>query len=469
MENTRLLQLLRTFSVEELRGLKKFVRSPYFNQRPEVVAILDWLEKPLKKGKPVPDKKEAFSAVFGDKSFDDHRLRMATSFLFQAARQFLMVDDFLTDTPAKQLRLTQLLRQRKLPDMARKQQQAAAKELRRQKSRNADYQEQQYQLLLEQYRSAMNRRSEGPLPLQELSDQLDHSYLSRKLWQSCFMLSHQTVYNTEYHYGLLDAAIDQIDPVAMKAPAIALYYHCYRALSSPEQKTHFQEFKRLLLQNSNIFPENELRDLYVLAINFCIRQYNAGNQEYLPEQFVFYKDGLAKGYFLVEGLLSHYTYQNAATIGLVLRELDWVDQLIHSYRDKLPVEYRESLFSFNLARLKYQRRELDHALQLLQKAEYKDLLLHLAAKTLQLKIYYELEAFDLLESHLQAFQMFIRRKKVLGYHRENYLNTIHFTRQLLERNFFDKQQTADLVAELEATKAVAEKEWLLERVVGRKF
>ena len=46
MENTRLLQLLRTFSDTEIRGLKKFVRSPFFNQRREVIDLLDFLEKP---------------------------------------------------------------------------------------------------------------------------------------------------------------------------------------------------------------------------------------------------------------------------------------------------------------------------------------------------------------------------------------------------------------------------------------
>lgn len=443
------------------------MRSPYFNQRPEVFALFVWLEPFLKSGKPVPGKEQAFSVVFGDKNFDDHRIRMAASFLFQVARQFLLVNDFLADTATQQLRLAHLLRQRKLPDMARQQQRSAAEAISLQKSRNADYQEQQYQFLLEKYRSEIDKPTDAPL--QALSDQLDRSYLSRKLWQSCFMFSHQTVYNSRYDYGLLDAAIDQIEAsIALQTPAVALYYHCYRALRTPEQKTHFQEFKRLLIQHSDIFPEEELRDLYVLAINFCIRQYNTGSAEYLPEQFDFYRNGLEKGYFLVEGVLSRYTYQNAATIGLVLHELNWVDQFIHQYRSKLPELYRESLFSLNLARLEYHRRRLDQALQLLQKADFKDLHLHLAAKTLQLKIYYELEAFDLLESHLQAFQVFIRRKKGLGYQRENYLNTIYFTRKMLEVHFFDKQKRAELSAEIEATKAIAEKEWLLAQVVARK-
>ncbi|MCC6459250.1 MAG: hypothetical protein IT260_02190 [Saprospiraceae bacterium] len=465
MENSRLLKLLRSFSPEELRGLKKFVQSPYFNQRREVVALFEWLEKPLKTERPVPDKEVAFRAVFGDLPFDDHRIRMAMSFLFQLSTQFLSIQDFQADAPAAKLRLAALLRQRKLHDQAEQQRIDSAAELLRRPLRNADFHQQHYQFLLEKYSAEVALRPNGPLPLQELSDQLDRAFLSRKLWQSCFMLSHQTVYNTRYEFGLLDAALEHLAGAkALEDPCVALYFHCYNALANPREETHFKAFKRLLLQHSHLFPDNERRDLYVLAINFCIRQYNTGNPEYLSEQFDFYREGLAKKYFLTDGVLSRYTYQNAATIGLVMHELEWVESFIHEYRAHLPEPHRESLFSFNMARLEYKRQHLDQALQLLQKAEYKDLMLSLAAKTLQLKIYFEMDAFDLLESHLQALQTFIRRKSALGYHRENYLNTIHFTRKLLETDLSDKAGRAALRAEIEATKAVATKEWLLEQV-----
>jgi hypothetical protein len=175
--------------------------------------------------------------------------------------------------------------------------------------------------------------------------------------------------------------------------------------------------------------------------------------------------GFAKQYFLVEGQLSRYTCQNAATAGLLLHQLEWADRFIHNYRNLLPPLYQESLFIFNLTRLEYRRRRLDQALRLLQKAEYKDVLLHLAAKTRQIKIFFETDEHDLLESHLQAF---IRRKKGLGYHRENYLNTIFFTRNLLESNLYDKTARQGLRIEIEATKAVAEKEWLLQQIGGHR-
>ena len=56
---------------------------------------------------------------------------------------------------------------------------------------------------------------------------------------------------------------------------------------------------------------------------------------------------------------------------------------------------------------------------------------------------------------------FIRRKKDIGYHQENYLNLIYFTKKLMEHNPFERQQKIALKQEIQQTKFEAEKEWLI--------
>ena len=81
-----------------------------------------------------------------------------------------------------------------------------------------------------------------------------------------------------------------------------------------------------------------------------------------------------------------------------------------------------------------------------------------------LKVYFELEEFDLLDAHLGAMRTFIRRKKMIGYHEENYVNLIHFTRKLVESNPYDRTEQEKLRQEIEQTKVVAEKGWLLDLI-----
>lgn len=465
MKNIRLLQLLRTFDRKELQELKKFVAGPFFNQKKEVVALLDVLIPYIEKGKAPPDKKAVFRAVFGNRDFDDHRLRMSFSFLYSLARRYLTVKDFLESPVSYAIRESEVLRRRKLYGHARKSLEAGEEYQQAENIQNSGYFDTDYRLLLEKCRLDINEPGAKPEHFEQLSTQLDKAFLSRKLWQSCVSLSHQTFANTRFDPGILKPLLDGIEELPfMEIPAISIYYYCYRALSRPEREEYYFQFKNLLFLHGDVFPPEELRDLYLLAINFCIKQYNEGNPAFLREQFEFYRQGLERRYFVIAGELSIYTYLNAVTLALVLQELDWAENFIREYRSLLDPERGEGFFNFNKARLEYARGRLGNALQLLQKADYKELLIGLAAKTLQLKIFYESGETDLLDAHLHAMQAFLYRKKVMGYHRENYMNTIRFTRRLLETPSHEKDARAALRREIEHTGALAEKEWLLEQV-----
>lgn len=329
--------------------------------------------------------------------------------------------------------------------------------------RHAEFFYANYQIQLEAYKYTAARKRISDLNLQAVSDDLDCAYLALKLRQTCFSLSHQAVYKARYEFGLLDEVLAYIQQKSLlHISAIAIYYHCYFAMTQPEQRTHFQAFKNLLFTENEKFPLAEMRDVYLLAINICTKHYNEGDQTYLNDLFELYKAGLEQEYLLSNGLLSHFTYRNIVTFGLILRDYNWVESFIHQYKNTLDLVHRESVFSFCLARLEYSRRNYDKALQLLQKSDYEDLLLNLSAKTVLLKIFYELNEFDLLDAHLHAMTTFLNRKKIIGYQKENYQNLLRFTRKLLE--FYDASAKAALRENIVQVKALAEREWLLEQL-----
>jgi len=155
------------------------------------------------------------------------------------------------------------------------------------------------------------------------------------------------------------------------------------------------------------------------------------------------------------------TYHNIVAIGLRINDLDWTEQFIDQYKNKLEKRYRESSYSFNRARLAYRKKDYDEAMILLQKSNYRNMLLNLAARTLLAKIYFEKKETELLYSHLDAFSNYIRRKHVLGYHKTNYQNIIKYTRRLLNLNFYDKEECAAMRAAIQNEPILTEKEWLL--------
>ena len=74
----------------------------------------------------------------------------------------------------------------------------------------------------------------------------------------------------------------------------------------------------------------------------------------------------------------------------------------------------------------------------------------------------ELDEFDALSSLLDSFERFIARNRQLGYHKKNYTNLIRFTRRLIQYQH-DQGALAQMIAEIEQTGALANKDWLLEK------
>ena len=463
MQNTRLLALLQTFSTKELRDLRKLIASPFYNQRQDVKDLLALLESCFKKAQPVPGKKSIFKKLYGEQEpYDDHKVRMAMSFLLKLAEQYLVQQSFFSEKVVAKTHLAAIYRQRNLPKHFARTMREARQDLEKDKRRNAQFFQFDQELQMEEYRFHAAQRRTSDHNLQAVTDNLDVAYFSKKLRQACLLRSHQAVYKKEYRYGLLEAILQQVEQEGLlRLPAISLYYFAYQSMANPDEPVYFNQLKKLLVAEGGKFPKNEIADLYLLAINFCIKKHNEGEQAYLQDEFDLYKDGIEKGYLLNNGILSRFAYRNVVTTGLVLKKEKWVERFIHDYKNHLEKAHRESTFSFSLARLEFQRKNFGMALQLLQKSEYRDLLLNLAAKGVIMKIYFEMSEYDALFSHLDAMQRFIRRKNIIGYHRELYMNAIQYTRKLMETA--SGQDLVDLKKEIEAEKALAEKGWLLEQ------
>jgi hypothetical protein len=273
------------------------------------------------------------------------------------------------------------------------------------------------------------------------------------------------VYKKEYDTGLLAVILEYVKAHDLfKIPAVAIYYHSYWALKNPNAINHFQALKSLIEIHRKLFPKVEYRNLYLLAINFCIRKINTGNSEFVKELFQLYRKGLESQALIENGELSRWTYKNVVAIGLGLKEFEWIEYFIEHYKDFIAAPYRESSFKYNLADLYYHQQKFDASMSLLLEITDKDLLLLLSAKTLLCKIYFELSEFKLLDSHLHSFELYVRRQRDIGYHQQNYLNFTKCMKKILSLNQFADDEVSKLRQYILDFKILPEKKWLLEQL-----
>ena len=462
LHTSKLFQLLTIIDKKDLKKVGKFLESPYFNATQLVIDLFQFISQLSPKKRNTLTKEQLHLALYPTLSYKDERIRLAMSQLVQLIEQFLLLEEWKNNTLSNKIQLVQLYQQKKAEKLYEQTSHLTYQQLQKQPLRNAVYFNQSYQLALANYQQASFTNRMGPQNLQEVADLLDTSYLIEKLKTACLVASHQRVYQQDYDFSLLELILDYITQNKLTTiPAIGIYYYSYQSLVKENPTDSFQQFKNLLFQYQHQFTKTELMDIYLMGINCCIRMINKGDHQFLEESMDLYQKGLASNALLENGVLSRFTYQNIVSTGLRTQSYQWTEKFIETYKSKVEKAYRESAYRFNKGRVAYQQKQYPAALDLLKDTDHKDLLVNLFSKTLLLKIYYELEEFKLLDAFLDSFQIYLRRKKIIGYHRDNYKKVIYYTRQLMKVNPFDKEEKRALEKKIIGEQNLLEKEWLL--------
>lgn len=468
MLKSKLADIFFSLSKTQQRSLRKFLQSPYYNHRQDVLDLFEILQAADVEDRTALQKERVFELLFPqDTQYDADKLDYVMSFLMKLTEQFLATEYWQQEQVWQQLALAEHYRHLNLEKHFQQSIQQARKLHQRLPFRDIDYMEKATKIEMEDYAFSAKQKRHAPRNLQYLSDLFDLQYLAQRLRYSCLLIAHQSVYKTEYEMGTLATAIDYIEktPKVLEHPAVALYYYYYRAVTDKRDIVHFRLFKDHLLQHTEQLQKPEMYDLYIFAINYCIQQFNSGNDALLAEVFQLYKSGLEHQILLDNGRMSAFAFKNIADIALRLNETQWTERFIQDYKGLLEDKIRETYMHYALSKLRYHQRRYRDAMLHLQSLEQGDLFLVISGKVLLAKIYYELEEIDAMEALLSSFQIFLHRKKELPQtRRDNYKTIIKFMRKLVNVNPYDASEKQKLAEEIRQTRQLTEKDWLLEQL-----
>lgn len=295
---------------------------------------------------------------------------------------------------------------------------------------------------------------------QMATDELSIYFISQKLKHACHALSQKSFAKVDFEEVFLKEILKYVElrEYQNTVSAIAVYYAYYQSFTSGEGG--FETLRNLVGKYNGLFPIQEMRDIYLMPINYGIKEFNSGKKHYLREVFNLYKQGLKYGVFLDNDVLSHYTYGNINSAALGLKEFTWAEDFLNEYKAFLAPKNRDNVYQYNLATLYFRKPDYAKAMDFLQTVEFTDLIYNIESRRMLLKIYFSLGEEEALYSLLESFKRFIYRQKDLGYHRDSFLNLIRFAGRLLKLSQDDKEGRLKLLKEIEETKEVADKQWL---------
>lgn len=464
MYNSKLIDILKALSTEEKEGLRKWINSPAHNHREDRKKLFNYLLDKRKLTIKTTNRHIIFKYIYTNSSYDDKRLKRLMNLSIQLLENFIHFWMHKKNTFSKQKAIILFLNQHSLDKYITQYIRKTQSKQQENPIQSSDYYNQAFQLeelIFEQNNNLRPKETN----LQTIFNYRYLSFVLDTLRYACAAVTHQRLYKTDYHIPLLDAILKEIEVGKYQdTPTVQLYYNSYKALTCPEEEQYFEQLKKLLVGYYDKLSHKEIKDIYLIAINYCVKKLNDGIESYVRAAFDLYQYGLKHNILIENNILSHFAYKNIIAIAIRLEEYNWTQQFINLYTQQLMPIYQETYGHYAKAKLAFAKKDFDTTLLLLLQVEFDNLFLNMDTKVMLLKIYYERNDFDALEALLNSFRRFLQRKQILAYQRQIHGNMIQLTTKLLNTPSYNKAKIEALRTEIQATHPLTEKLWLLEQL-----
>jgi len=435
-----------------------FVESPYFNKNTNLLEALKVIDAD---GQQQLDKECLSERLFPKMIFDDSKVRYILSDLNTLLKEFLLIEFDERTAIEKDLSLTQLLAKLDLDRLHNKEWAKLSSNFHDTSSSSLISPHTKYKYYFEAQEQLTIKSRKEYKHLVEATHQLSTHFISERLKLACLQIGPGSDMKNEKSDALLQLIVAQISAGNFTdSPNVIIYFYAYQMLLN-NNDTYYFKVSDWLETNAKLLPIKEVEDIYLLGINFCIARINTGNRDYMKHAFDLYKSGLSSKVFLKDGYLSIHNYKNILRLGLTQKAYEWTESFLHEFKEWLPKEDAENTFTYNLAHFHFQKKDYEEAMQLLREVKFKDVYNNLDSRRMLLRIYYEMEEWSALDSHLDSFQSFTMRQKNIGYHKAANLNLVKITRLMMKKFPLSAKSRMQIRKRIENAAHLAEKDWVV--------
>lgn len=469
MRKTRLIEVLRSFDKKELRELKKWLSSPFHNQREDVRQLYAYLidGKRLHKDHLI-EKEKIFAVLFPEEAFDDAKMRQVAYFFMKAMESYLVFASSIEDDLEYRIRLARIYNERELKREFESNLTGLNKMLDNAQFIDSTFHKFDYQKNLEESRHlATQKRQIAFEKMQIVSQKLDTYFLSEKLQTSLDMLTAQSIYKTEFDFGILEDILKYIEEKELyELPSIGVYYFTFRSLEFRDEEAYYWRLKDLLMSNLDTFRIQKLKEFFVNLINYCVGKMNLGKKEFIRESFELYKTGFDREILTFGGKVTTTMFINVVSIGSKLNEFYWIEQFIDKYQGELAEIDRVAIVNLSGGLLNYYKKDYESAENCLIQFSHQDILMNLLSRSMLLRVYYKMEKDESLELLIDSMGKYLMRKEIVGYARDIYKNNLSLMKKLVNLNVYDSDERQKFKTNVQEINPMTNsmREWFLEQV-----
>jgi hypothetical protein len=446
VKTSQLIEALRSMNKREFREFGKYIQSPYFNNRSEVIRFYEYIKKfypALNSKELTPDK--LFRKVYPGTKYNEATMRKLISLTLKQAVNFFAVSGFQSNLIEYSVKMLDKLREKNLSILFEKNVKSI-EELFLKTPHTFGYYESKFNFttLKNGYflHTDENQMVQG---FQKEIDDFMEYFLSVILFLYVRLSEWSRARNTSFDLKFYEEVISHIKKYDYEnIPLVSLYYNMLMLLNT-EEENYFYE-----LQNGRKKFEKSLSaiDDYNIAVTmmqYCYKKVQKGDTAFRRQQFEVVNIVLDKD-MMPPGNIEPYFFINSIRNAAIIHEFKWCEDFIKKYKERLNKDRLDETLSYSIALMEFYKGNYENALKHISTFYTERSTLKIEFRNIQIVIYYELSYTDELLSLIDSYKHFLTRDKdIAAKTKELSSEFIRIVSKLVKVKFNEDKESVELL------------------------
>lgn len=476
--NFKLINLLNSFSSNEIKEFKKFISSGLYTSGRNYLPLLNFILKYKSKNPYKIQSEEIPLKLNSGKKFSKQTLKNRFSELYKLGEEFLIYLRVKDNKTEKDKLLLEMMIEKKLLSPFENRFKKIMQNIEKEK-----YNDRKFEtiLFLNEQKLAFLHEKMKENEIYDLyndNSQIRLCIYLINLFEIGFEYALQEYSDREYanNYVMDFLRLLNIDELIHRFSEskniiyeiTAMNYFLFKAFENSDMEEYYFRSHKIFTSLSEQLSEEYRTYKFNQMIHYCIKKQNDGIKKFQFELFKLYNEKLNQGLYsdLQRKIYLSNNFRDYVYIGIAIKKFKWVEDFLKKYSKELPDEFREDEIKLSYAKLDIANKNYEKSLLKLDNIKADNYLLYTDSSVLRLCSYYELGLFEEAYLELDKLKHYLRNHNEIPkvhYHVNN--NFIQVYQKLLRCITNSRQSDVGyLRKELVQDILVSKSEWLIEKI-----
>lgn len=484
MHSNTAIELLKTFSEDEIKKFHDYLSSPYFKKSDILIKIFNVIAKHHPDYKsPVLDKERLYKKIYPGMSYNKQNLKNRMAELTDKIRDFIAMERINNDEIRKKHAYIDELIVRKKYNLAGQSITGMMKAFEKDRILDAEYF--LYKLQTLEKESMVHLLTDDKRTTPYFTNLKKGDNLINYFFIYLMMILHDII-NLNKRWGVKEetnlsnefmknfdgrsflAHLKKIDYEHYNL--LSIYYYMYMTLINDDEENYLN-LKNAIFEKFDDYGREDQFNFITFLLNSIYNNPKLKTPKFHREGFEINKIALEKNIFFLEKYTTHFPsrlFWSICNNAVLVKEIDWLEKFVIEYTPKLRSEEQNNMYNYAMAKVHFEKKLYDNSITNLSKIDYSQILDghdKINLRMMYLLNYYELGLDTAFFSLMDSYKHFLAdSKEVPLMYKDALKSSLQYFSVIGKAKFDNKKVDYAVYKKAQLEKALFYKNWLLEKM-----